>query len=58
MEIANASLGVTLGDGSLACASNCLAALLASALVNTQRLAQARPLSVSNLFNYHLVYNF
>ncbi|CAK9320621.1 unnamed protein product [Citrullus colocynthis] len=42
MEIANASAGVTLGDGSLARASNGLAALLASALLNNQRLAQAR----------------
>lgn len=41
MEITNASAGVTLGDGSLARASNGLAALLASALVNTQLLAQA-----------------
>lgn len=42
MEIANASAGVTLGDGSLARASKGLAALLASALLNNQRLAQAR----------------
>ncbi|KAG6594852.1 hypothetical protein SDJN03_11405, partial [Cucurbita argyrosperma subsp. sororia] len=40
MEITNASAGVTFGAGSLACASHGLAALLASALVNTQLLAQ------------------
>ena len=56
MEIANASAGVTLRDGSLARASEGLAALLASALVNTQLLAQAR--HFLKFFNYSLISKF